>query len=410
MNLGFLTKNLRISSRKLVAAILLNSGTLACFFLLILHLEDIFVTLKDPLWSAYPDAPATLFFGFTILWSIVGSIFGGRIRRRKLLIASILLGTFAVSLLAVVQGAFFGTIVCFVLGASMGLGLQSSMAFIADSTLVEERGRVSGTVILGTFVMAFMIIAIIGVLDLGIVTAVLLFAVVRLTSIFALVFDECNGKGQEITKETRLPSSAYRELFFYLIPWIMFCVAAGLAWNLTPLGIDVSLGTTLRYVFIAVFGFVSGVVADRFGRKKPIIFGLIVFGVCFAMLGFLGMSQTIVTIYLAISGVAWGSFFVVFLAVPGDLSVLGLREKFYAIGYILPISFMFALSAVPVRKIFPPGSEGSFSQILSVILFLSIIPILRAKETLPESKIQERRLQDQVQKVGKLVSESKQSE
>jgi MFS family permease len=406
-----LTKDLRISSRKFIAAILLNSGTLAWFFLLIIYLPEIFaaITLNDPLWSAY-DIGSILFFGFAILWSIIGSVIGGRISRRKLLIASILLGTFSMILLAIVQGTFFAAICSLFLGMSMGLGLPSSMALIADYTDVEERARVSGTVILGTFVMAFTIIAVIGILNLGILDAILLFAIVRSTSMFALVCDKCDGEGQKLIEKTRLPSGAYREFFFYLIPWVMFSIAAGLASNLIPPEIDISTGTTLRYVFIAVFGFVSGVAADRLGRKQPIIIGLIVLGASFALIGFFGMSQTIVTIYLAISGMAWGSFFVVFLAVPGDLSVFGLREKFYGLGYILPISILFSLSAVPVPRIFPPGSASSFSQILSLLLFLSIIPVLRAKETLPDIKMRERRFREYAEKVGKVVQESKETD
>ena len=391
-----------------MVAILLNSGTLACFFLLIIYLQGIFavVTLNDPLWSTN-DFSSTLFFGFTILWTVIGSFIGRRINRRKLLAASILLGTISILLLAFVKGSFLAAILTIGIGASMGLGLPSSMAFIADSTKVEERARVSGIVILGTFVLAFISIAIIEILNLTILDAVLLFAILRLTSILAVVWSKYYGEALKNTKKIRLPSEAYRELLLFLIPWMMFCVAAGLAINLVPADIDTSMGTMLRYLFIAVFGFFSGIISDRFGRKKPIIFGLIILGTSFAMLGFLGMTQTIVNVYLAISGVAWGSFFVVFLAVPGDLSVLGLREKFYGIGYILPISILFGLSAFPAPKIFPAGSESSLSQIMSFILFLSIIPILYAKETLPERIIRERRLQEHVTKVGKIISESK---
>ncbi len=379
------------------------------FFLLIIYMDDIFaaVTLNDPLWSPTYDVPEAMFFGFTIIWSIVGSVIGGRVDRRKLLVGSIFLGTFSMILFAIVQGTFFVAIICFLLGMSMGLGLPSSMALIADYTEVEERARVSGTVILGTFIMAFGTVAVITILNLGILDAVILFAIVRSTSIFALVCDKCDGKGQRLTEKPLLPSDAYRELFYYIIPWVMFSIAAGLAWNLIPENIDVAAGTALRYVSIAVFGFLSGIAADRLGRKKPIIAGLVVLGSSFAMLGLFGMTQTLVTIYLAISGVAWGLFFVVFLAVPGDLSVVGIRKKFYGMGYILPIAIMFSLALVPVNKIFPSGSEASFSQILSLLIFLSIIPVLRAKETLPERKIREMRLKEHTEKIGKLVKESK---
>ncbi len=409
MNLRFSITDLQISRGKLLAAILLNSGTLACFFLLIMYLQDIYatMTLNDPLWSTNEFSSA-LFFGFTILWSIIGSFIGGQTRRRRLLAISILLGTFSIVLMAFVQGTFFAPIISLGLGASMGLGLPSSIAFVADSTEVEARARVSGIIILGTFVLAFLVIAIIETFSLLTLETALLLALTRAISIFAVAPSKYYAEEQTIAGKVHLRSGAYRDLFLYLIPWMMFCVAAGLAWNLLPAEIDTSVGTMVRYLFIAVFGFVSGIAADRFGRKKPIIFGLIVLGVSFAMLGFLGMTHTIINVYLAISGIAWGSFFVVFQTIPGDLSVIGLREKFYGMGYILPISILFGLSAVPVPKIFPLGSESSLSQIMSFILFLSIIPILLAKETLPEPKVRERRLKEYMERIGKIVSESKQ--
>ena len=188
----------------------------------------------------------------------------------------------------------------------------------------------------------------------------------------------------------------------------MFAVVSSLAWNLIPSDSAAAVtGTTYRYAFIAVFGLVSGVVADRFGRKQPIVIGLIVLGISFALLGFFGITETNVIIYLALSGVAWGSFFVLFLAIPGDLSAPGSREKFYGLGYILPVAVMVCISAIPGRSLFVGQSASLVSQIFSAILFLSIIPVLRAKETLQESKIQERKLKEYAERVGKAVQETK---
>lgn len=406
-----MTEDLRISSRKFEATTLLTSGTLAWFFLLNLYIVDIFgtLTLNDPFWGYY-NIGQILFYGFAIFWVIIGSFIGGRVNRRKLFISWISLGTFSTILLTLFQGTIFAAISSLLLGMSLGLGLPSSMSLIADYTFVEERARVSGTIILGTFVMAFVTIAATRILNLELMMAILLFAAVRSTSFLALVADKCDGQEQRRTEKSRLPSTAYREFVFYLFPWVMFSIAAGLAWNLIPLTSEyataVSVGTTLRYICIAVFGLVSGVAADRFGRKQPIIIGLIILGVSFALLGF-SMSPTTVLIYLTISGVAWGSFFAIFLAVPGDLSVSGSREKFYGMGYILPLAIFFSLSAVPGSAIFANFSASSFSQILSIILFLSIIPVLRAKETLPKQKIQARKMKEHVDRIGKLVQESK---
>jgi hypothetical protein len=51
-----------------------------------------------------------------------------------------------------------------------------------------------------------------------------------------------------------------------------------------------------------------------------------------------------------------------------------------------------------------------FSQILSVLLFLSVILIIQAKETLPESETRSRKMKDYLRKVTKLIQDSKKSE
>jgi len=145
LNLGFLTKDFRISSRKFAAVTVLNSGTLAWFFLLILYLP------RMPFGGDYISQ--LLFVCSAIFWSVLGSFFLMRFSRRKLLISSIFLGTISTILIAFVQGTIF-EVVCLFLGTSLGLGLPSSMAIVADYTAVEERGRVSGIIVLGTFIIA----------------------------------------------------------------------------------------------------------------------------------------------------------------------------------------------------------------------------------------------------------------
>ena len=79
-------------------------------------------------------------------------------------------------------------------------------------------------------------------------------------------------------------------------------------------------------------------------------------------------------IYYALSGITWGLFFVVFLAVPGDLSTPNLREKFYALGYILPLTVLFAGATLPSKSfgdILPPEV---IAQIIGICLFLAMYP------------------------------------
>ncbi len=111
-----------------------------------------------------------------------------------------------------------------------------------------------------------------------------------------------------------------------------------------------------------------------------------------------------------LSGITWGLFFVVFLAVPGDLSPKILREKFYSLGYILPVTALFALSAIPVENIEEILPPEIIAQIIGGFLFLAMYPVFRAKETLTESKMQERKMKEYIEKLGKTIKESDKNE
>ncbi len=407
MGLGFLTDGLKAPRRQVLAATLLISGTLAWFFLLNISFSNLFGAIfqNDPQFTYY-YVGRLLFYGVGISCIVVGSFVANKINRTNLLLAWIILGILATVSLALFQGTPFLVLSGLLLGVSLGFGLPSSMAFIAECTAVEERARVSGTIIMTSFLLALTTYVVALALDLSIMGYVILFALVRTVSLFALLIDRCDGKNQaQPTAKPHLPSTAYRDFVYYLIPWLMFCAAAGLASNLMPAipptaeyEFATNVGNVLRYVLIALFGIGSGLLADRFGRKQPIYIGLVTLGVSFALLG-IATSATTVLIYLAASGVAWGCLFTVFLTVPGDLSVKGSREKFYGLGYALPIGSLFALSTIPYNSPFPLY----FAQILSMMLFVAVIPVLRAKETLPPRRLEERKMQDHLKKVEDLI-------
>lgn len=402
--------DLMVPKRKILAATLLISGTLAWFFLLNRNLFEIYgaIAQNEPTWMYY-NIGQVIFYGSAVFSALLGGLFARRINRFRLLGLWIALGVFATLSLILFQGSSaLLAVSSALLGFSLGFGLPSSMAFMAECTVIEERGRISGFIILSTFILGFFVIAIIGILQLSITMSIVIFAALRGLSFVALGVDRCDGKDQKNLATTRLPSFAFKEYLFYLVPWVMFCVAAGLASNLFPQTSDYyaagNLGNSLRYICIAASSVVVGVIADRVGRKQPAIIGLIILGISFALLGF-AMSPTTVIIYLAASGVAWGAFFVIFLALPADLSVKGSQEKFYGLGYILPLAILFALGAIPGVAILSNFPASIFSQILSIIMFIAIIPLLRAKETLPSKKVDERKMKEHLQKVGETVHE-----
>jgi MFS family permease len=408
MNLGFLTENVKIHSRKLVAVTILASSSLAWVFFIYYTLDTVFKSLPIDLFWGY--AGKALFLSFGGFFMIIGSMISGKVSRRKLLWSSITLGVAATASLALFPGTVFTLLSTVLIGISLGLGYPCFTAFLADCTVVEERARVSGLVILETFIMVIIAVIAVALFSFGLTGVVLLGAFLRSTGYLALILDPCDREsGKEKSWRAIL---ANKDFSFYLFPWLMFNIASGLisfVWTGLPKTPEYdwaqAIGGLLHFLGAGVFGFTAGFLADRLGRKQPIIIGMVMLGVSFAFLG-LATSPLSVLTYLTISGIAWGFVMVVYLAVPGDLALPGSKEKFYALGISLPLIIIIGIPAISdFLNIGVPAN--SLSSVLSIIIFISVVPVLRASETLPETSIRERQLKEHVEKVGKLVEESK---
>lgn len=370
-------------------------------------MNDIFKAVTPSNLAWWSTGGNALFYGAIIFFSVAISFLIRKINRRMLLFTSVLLGIFSTILLAFLEGVFFATILSILLGASIGLFLPSSMALVGDYTIVENRGRASGIIILSTFVLAFVSMEICQLATPDIIGVIVALVAVRSISLFALVMEKFYYPSTMGEKRLHLPKTAFREFVLYVIPWAMFTFASSLANTLIPSTFESELqfGLSFRYVFIAIFGLAAGFIADRFGRKQPIIFGLATLGIGYLLLGFNMSGQSVIAYYI-LSGVTWGLFFVVFLAVPGDLSIPNSREKFYALGYILPVTGVFALATLPVTHLTDIISETIIAQIMGFSIFLAMYPVFRAKETLPEKEMRDRRMREYVEKLGKTIQET----
>ncbi len=404
-------KNIRISSRSLIAVIAATSGTLSWFFMLEVYFASIYLTITNNQFWVF--ASEAIFFGSSVLFALVGGNLSDKINRKNFFAISIAVGVFASASMAIFQGIAFSLIISILLGLSLGFSFPISTAWLADRTIVEERARVCGIVVLGTFIIVSLAAGVVSFLGLGILGEVALITVLRATSFVAIALDDFRA---EPKGAARWGSILFNKNFaFYLVPWIMFNLASGLvsfAWLGLPLSADYDtifrIAVPLRYGGAAIFGLISGFLADRVGRKQPIVIGLVFLGTSFAILG-LATSPITVLVYLVVSGTAWGGFMVIYLAICGDLSSLGSREKFYALGMGIPLVIYMSISSLPTAfGLDLPASK--ISPILSTILFMSIIPVLLAVETLPESKIRERKLKEHIKEVGKIIQESEEPE
>jgi len=402
------TAGIKISLKKFIAVALLVSSALAWFLLINNYFYDIF-KFGLGVTGFWADVGLMLFYSFGAFSALLGSSFSQKIGRRNLLSAWILFGVLVLGSILFFQGVVFSLFLSVLLGVSVGFGFPSVTAFLSDSTVSEERGRVSGLIVLITFILIFMGIAIISFLGSGFLGIILFCVILRSIGFFSLILDRCERK---IVKDNSWRSVvAQRNFGLYLLPWILFNLAAGLL-SMSDISTQLqiatarAIGISISYVFMAFSGVIAGLFADRIGRKQPIVIALVAIGSSFALLGYVQIPGTVM-IYYSVYGIAWGILFALYLTVIGDLSHSLSKEKFYSLGIMVPLIIFTSSSLIPTFLNMAKVSTGLISPILSVIIFVSIYPVLRASETLPTSKINARKMKEHLNKIGKLIKESK---
>jgi MFS family permease len=394
-----------ISTKKFFASLLLYASTFASFFFFFAHFGQIFSAFEQSN-SVFLIVSQVVFLSLVVVFAVTGSLIAEKFDRRKLLFYLVLFGTVSTALLLFFQGFFPSLLLGAFVGVSFGLCFPVVNAYVSDSTAVEVRARVFGIAIL----VSFLIVVLADVIVNNWVLGVLLFAVaLRAIGFSTLAIDSCQRKTSQLKSSWRKIFS-FRSFLFYLFPWLIFNIANGLYSFVNIPQTEEYLwasdvGAGLHFVAAGIFALIGGVIADKRGRKQPILVGMVLLGVSYALLGLIPSWQSLI-VYLTLSGVSWGLIMVVYFAVFGDLAFPEAQERFYALGVVVPFILFTSFSSFSQLIAFHP-SMTSLSPILSIVLFFSVVPLFFVPETLPESKIKERKLKNHIQKVEELVQESK---
>jgi MFS family permease len=405
MKLGILTKGIQISPKKFLAVVFLLSGTFAWFLLIFSWFDTLFNKMSPDL----VFLANALFFTSAGLSAILALALSQKISRRTLLGSWIIFGVLTTLSLIFMQQPFFAVPASVMLGIALGLGFPASLAFLAEATVPEERARIAGSVFFIAFVLVVVSQTILTLLGNGIITAIIFCAALRLSSLLVLSLDSC--KVEKAVGKIKKSVGKQKNFILYTIPWLIFNLANGLAAFVT-LGFfsdptyTAALDTGLPVHFFAagLFALIGGIAADRFGRRQPVMLGLVILGISFALLGVFTSPATLL-IYEVVSGMAWGFLMVIYTAIPGDLSRVDNRQSYYAIATVIPLLMYMSLTTI---SNFLGISVEAFllSSLLSTILFISVIPILRASESLSEEKIRERQLKEHMEKIEELMKEA----
>jgi MFS family permease len=340
--------------------------------------------------------------------AIIGSSVFPRSRRKGLIIW-MALGTLLSILMGTITSNSFpiNMIVAAIIGITIGIGLPSTLAYFADSINIAKRGIHGGIAWLVVGIGGLSIAPIIATQQINVGSYVLAgWRIIGLV-LFVLLTRKYDQSKKSAPADGFIQILSRREFLLYLAPWIMFSVINFVEFPILS-NMFGSLAALLGFVELAisgVFALIGGILADRVGRKRVIITGFIIMGIEYALLsisGFFGSSVNIMGyLYVCLDGVAWGMFAsVFFMIVWGDLAGEVMKEKYYAIGglpYLLA-GFLSILVQPSVSVALNETDYGMSFTLASFFLFIAVLPLIYAPETLPEKIMKENDLKKYVEK------------
>jgi len=343
--------------------------------------------------------------------AIVGSKLFPRTRTKSLYVW-LFIGTIATFLLTAVSSEtlLIDILLTFFLGTSIGIGLPSCLSYFADSTSVKNRGFVGGIIwsIVGVTALIFAFL----VNMLGHSEAIIALTMWRLFGCFAfIVLSRKHATPATQKAPSFLELIRKREILLYLFPWVMFCFInfAELPILEREFGADFVFVQLAESVFVGIVAVVGGFIADIAGRKRVVIAGFVMLGIEYAALSAFSISPATLYLFLIFDGITWGLLVSVFLTVIwGDLGENFEKEKYYMLGglpYLLA-NFLYIVIK-PYAGDIPSPTAFSFA---SFFLFLAVLPLMYAPETLPEKTIRERELKNYIEKAQKEATKAQKKE
>jgi len=346
------------------------------------------------------------FYGAFIISAAVGATFlSKRLRSRVSLLSWVALGVgmCLVSPFLIDEFVSFKLVVtAFVLGVSVGLGIPSCLAHFADYALIENRGRFGAVAFFA--IQSLTVFIYIPVSEFSIFDKFLILAAWRVSGVVGVLLLKPKEKlAEEKGSDSLLSIFVNKSFVFYFIPWFLFAIVEFVESPLLErfFGSELfSLYSLSEIIVSGITAFLGGILCDLRGRKVTSILGFVMLGIGYAVLSLFPAVQFSNILYVIFDGIAWGFLYVTFIFVVwGDLSERGSREKYYLLGDMpFLLSGLIGILVKPFVQVVPISTSFSLA---SFFLFLAILPLLHAPETLPEKTIQKRLLEKYVEDAKK---------
>ena len=349
-----------------------------------------------------------LYFGAIIGSSLLGVFLAKKMRRDQFLFAWITIGVVASLLPIVIRSTSWeGVTFTFTfLGITFGLGMPTCLSFFIDGISIQRRGVIGGLTLLVTSVAAVPLSLLAQVTDLTSFSATLvgwrLFSLLMFYTLYQHGVPLRENSREEPEHTTFASTIRVRTFTLYFISWLIFSLIDSFEGVIIVEHFDPSLimaSDVVDAMTSALFVCLGGILADRIGRKRIVSFGFVALGLAYAIIGFAGFN-VFWPLYSIIDGAAGGIFMITFvLLIWGDLSPRQSTEKYYAIGNIP----FFASRIIRTPTMSFIGSVEPFTafSVAAFFLFIAVLPIMFAPETLPEKIMEERKMREYLEKAKK---------
>ena len=406
MSLKSLAKNPRLRAKTLLAAVFLISNAFTWYFATFSIISNFLDEMHLSTFEAF--AVWAINSGAAACAALVAAARTSKsVNHEQFSLLWIVFGVISSIVPLFMTMTTFGEIgtIAFLWGIAFGFGMPHSMQYYVDNNTPENRGKVGGI----TYFIAYLGIFCIGI---GIMrnndleTQILALTAWRAVGLILFYFFKPSYIQPKKSKDPSYISIVREHSFIlYFIPWLMFCLI-----NYLNIPILVELfGEDFAILSSLIEGLISGLIAiitgflcDTVGRKRIIVSGFVMVGLGYAVLSVFPEFLISWYFYTILDGVAWGMFAVTFLMVLwGDLAYEKPSKKYYALGG-LPFLFANTLQALIGKDLAQFVSVSAVFPLTSLFLFLAVLPLVYAPETLPEKKIRERELKKYIEKAKKV--------
>ena len=409
---GF-TKKLGVTPKVAAVAIILVANAFVWYTCAFSFLADTVTNMKLSI------VESAVIFGFNFL-GIIGSAFLGSFfiskhkRRMNFLLYWMFVGIiFSLLPLLIDNTSFTGlAVLATSLGSYFGLGMPACMGYFSSSTETGNRARLSGFIILSIGIGFFLLKSIGGADAMLFSLSLGAWRVLGLISLVSL-----KPKEKPIDQKNGLTYRyviSEKPFLLYFIPWLMFSLVNDLTFPVNQSFFPetfISFSTMLENILAGIIAVIGGFFADSVGRKRLTLAGFALLGLGYAVLGLFPMNSLGWWFYTTVDGVAWGIFSMIFLiTLWGDLAQGQNSEKYYVLGslpYLLSNFTRVSLGSFVAATVLENAAIFSFA---AFFLFLAVLPLVYAPETLPEKTIKELELKKYVEKAQKEAEKAQKEE